>query len=437
VISIDQEEELFKAEGQEEASLLLRTLGALAATDSPATMLLFTIRSDAYERLQIASEFAGLRQQTYSQPPMPRGAYIEVITGPARRLGDTPRKLSIEPSLVAQLLADIDEGGGKDALPLLAFTLERLYTEHGGDGDLRLTEYRELGGIKGAIEAAIQRALQEADDDRSIPQGREARLVLLRRGLIPWPASIDPETGKPERRVAQLPEIPPECRALIDKLVQQRLLITDVDRASGETTLEPVHDAVLRQWDDLQGWLREDTALLIILDCVKRAARDWAENGRVALWLSHTGGRLQGAENLRSRPDLALFLTVVDGDYLSACRSAETASRRWSRRVYSAVAVLGALLVAAGIGWWQQDWLKRQYHWHVVMRPTLLSVADEIVHATTPRSEFKECVSGCPEMVVSRSVVSSWAHLRPSASGGSIHSTKSRSPGPSPSPSTS
>ena len=62
-----------------------------------------------------------------SLPPMPKGAYAEVIKGPARRLEGTKRALKIEEPLVDALLADIEGGGAKDALPLLAFTLERLY----------------------------------------------------------------------------------------------------------------------------------------------------------------------------------------------------------------------------------------------------------------------------------------------------------------------
>ena len=60
---------------------------------------------------------------------MPRGSYAEVIKGPARRLEGTARPLKIEDALVDALLADIEAGGAKDALPLLAFTLERLYVE--------------------------------------------------------------------------------------------------------------------------------------------------------------------------------------------------------------------------------------------------------------------------------------------------------------------
>ena len=156
---------------------------------------------------------------------MPKGAYAEVIKGPARRLEGTKRALKIEEPLVDALLSDIEGGGAKDALPLLAFTLERLYREHGGDGDLKLSEYEELGRVKGSIEAAVERALKAADADPKIPRDREARLALLRRGLIPWLAGIDPDTGTPRRRIARQSEIPAESRPLIDLLVEQRLLV--------------------------------------------------------------------------------------------------------------------------------------------------------------------------------------------------------------------
>ena len=122
---------------------------------------------------------------------MPKGAYAEVIKGPARRLEGTKRALKIEEPLVDALLADIEAGGAKDALPLLAFTLERLYVEQGGDGDLSLSEYEELGRVKGSIEAAVERTLKAADADAKIPRDRAARLALLRAVLsLGSPASI-------------------------------------------------------------------------------------------------------------------------------------------------------------------------------------------------------------------------------------------------------
>lgn len=51
--------------------------------------------------------------------------------------------------------------------------------------------------MKGTIEAAVERAFEVADLDPAIPKDRLTRLALLRRGLIPWLAGIDPDTGAP------------------------------------------------------------------------------------------------------------------------------------------------------------------------------------------------------------------------------------------------
>ena len=75
ILAIDQAEELFQAEGAEEARAFLDLLRELVTCDSPALIVLFTIRSDSYERLQTVESLRGLRQHMLSLPPMPKGAY--------------------------------------------------------------------------------------------------------------------------------------------------------------------------------------------------------------------------------------------------------------------------------------------------------------------------------------------------------------------------
>ena len=199
VLAVDQGEELFLAEGAEEAVQFIGLLRDLMASDHPPVIAIFTIRSDNYERLQSAPELDGIYQQTLSLPPMPRGSYAEVVKGPIQRLEGTSRAVKLDDALVDALLSDIDAGVAKDALPLLAFTLERLYGEYGATGHLTLEHYTKLGRVKGSIEAAVERAFKAADGDSRIPRDREARLALLRRGLIPWIANIDPDTKAPRR----------------------------------------------------------------------------------------------------------------------------------------------------------------------------------------------------------------------------------------------
>jgi hypothetical protein len=330
VLAIDQGEELFHSEGAQEGQALLTLLVELLAQDAPAMVAIVAIRSDSYERLQTAKPLESIEQRTISLPPMPRTSYQAVIEGPAARLQRTSRPLAVDPALTQALLADIEGGGGRDALPLLAFTLERLYLEFGARGRLTLADYEQLGGVKGSIEAAVERALKAADGDPRIPADHAARLTLLRRGLIPWLAGIDPESGSPRRRVARKSEIPEEARPLIDLLVEQRLLSTDVAQDTGEVTIEPAHEALLRQWGLLQGWLEEDFGLLTTLESVKRATRDWDSNKRAEDWLAHGGARLEEAHTLDERPELAALLDATDRR-LSCCLPREGKGRSRDR----------------------------------------------------------------------------------------------------------
>jgi len=406
ILSIDQGEELFSGEAQIEAKPFLALLRDLVNTDEPAIIAVFTIRSDNYETLQLAPQLDGVHQHTVSLPPMPKGSYAEVIKGPAQRLRGTARSLDIEDSLVAALLTDIDAGGAKDALPLLAFTLERLYVEHGGDGDMTVSEYLSLGGIRGSIEAAVERALTAADADPAIPKDRVARLALLRRGLIPWLAGIDPDTGAPRRRVARLSEIPAEARPLIQHLVEQRLLSTDVNKETSEATIEPAHEALLRQWGLLQGWLTEDAGLLAVLEGVKRASRDWAANNRDRAWLAHATDRLSAAERLSARPDLAANLEPTDHEYIAACRKAEADAKRGKRLLLAGIYVLLVGVIVGLVGWIEQSYIDDEWRWWTVTRPYMVSqVRPHVLTAAQeqtlePGDSFKECATDCPEMIV-------------------------------------
>lgn len=362
VLAVDQAEELLEpGDSAAEAGALLTLLADLARRDDPPLMVIFTIRSDGFGRLQDRPELTGTKpHHLIDLSPMPVGSYGDVIRGPARRLATGGRKLELEEPLVDALLEDIHRGGGKDALPLLAFTLERLYRDYGADGDLKLSEYQQLGRIGGAIEAAVDQALKSADGNPAIPADRAARLALLRRGLIPWLAGIDPDTKSPRRRVARLSEVPDEARPMIQLLVGQRLLSVDRDGQSGETTIEPAHEALLRQWGALDGWLVEDSADLALLEAVRRAASEWAANTNGAEFLAHKGARLGAAEASARQDKFAAYLTENDRAYLRAARAAEdrivqAARMARLRLTIAGAAVAAVLLVGATIGYfvWQ------------------------------------------------------------------------------------
>jgi hypothetical protein len=375
ILPIDQAEELFRAEGVNEGDTLLALLRELLVADDPPIIALFAIRSDSYDALEHAKPLEGLSQKAFPLLPMPRGAYQTVIEGPAYRLAQAGRKFEIGPSLTQALLEDLDKGGGSDALPLLAFTLAQLFFDHEAAGRLSREDYERFGGLTGAIDAAMARVFIEADKDARIPRDHAARLALLRRGLIPWLAGIDPETKTPRRRRAPAAQIPEEARPLVDLLVEQRLLTRMVDEATHVITIEPAHEALLRQWGNLKGWLEEDFGRLVTLEGVKRASRDWDANGRDSAWAAHSSARLDEAVRLDNRPDLAALLDTADRAYLAACQQKESelrakelafaaAERRAARRTRIGLAVSSVLAVlaigAAAFGFWQADVARQQ-----------------------------------------------------------------------------
>ncbi|MGV2975775.1 TIR domain-containing protein [Roseibium alexandrii] len=359
ILPIDQGEALFHPENKDACSDLLCEIGKALQQDSVQLIVLVTIRSDSYEVLQSADDLGAPQLELINLPPLAKGSYSEVIKGPVerwRKAAATGVRSKVSNALIDKLLADIERGGAKDALPLLAFTLQRLLKDCEGEPEIGLDHYQTLGGIRGAIDAAVEQVLEKAKALPAVPNDRAAQLLLLRRGFIPWLAGFDPETRTARRRVARYSEIPAESRPLIDLLVDERLLSTDVDQNTGEKTIEPAHEALLRQWGNLGGWIEDDQEELTAIDGVLRAVVEWTANNRDPQWLAHTAGRLETSEKAANRQDLADLLGPTDREYLQAARKAEDERRSKEltavrRQLYLATAALAVMAIAAPLLW--------------------------------------------------------------------------------------
>lgn len=364
ILPIDQGEELFGADGRDEAEHFLSLLGF---TLSPPTgdlksaqatrrrvIGIIAIRSDSYDRLQTSPSLAAAKHNPFNLKPIAREDFRTIIEGPAKVITDRGQKLAIDPKLKEQLLVDTT---GADALPLLAFTLERLYLDYGKDGDLLLDEYEKLGGVRGSIEAAVTTALANPDQPPAIPRDLVVRDERLRQTFIPWLAGIDPETGLSKRRVACQEELPEEAQPLIKRLIQARLLTQDqrtIDTRQGVTTIiEVAHEALLRQWPTLTKWLDQDAEQLKTTEMVRRSAAEWEKNGRGDEWLDLRGDRLKAAETLRQRPDLWNLLSQQGQDYITKCREKEdrerTERKAQLRRTAHMQSRIGKLLVIVAV----------------------------------------------------------------------------------------
>jgi WD40 repeat protein len=330
VLPIDQGEELLVANSSGEPARFIELMEGLlthGAGDKEHPRLqivvLITIRTDQYDAFQSLPHEREIQREDFSLPPMPIGEYGDVIRGPGRRYVQAGRPLAIDEGLIDALLIDIQNGRTKDSLPLLAFTLQRMYLRFGDSGKMMLDGYEKLGRLRGSIAAAIERVMELADDDRRIPVDRKARMILMRRGLIPWLAGIDPETNAVRRRIARMSEIPDEARPLMDIMLEERLLSSDRNPETGEVTVEPAHEALLRQWSDLDEWLQERLSDYTTVNGVQRAAMEWAANGMHDNWLSHRGDRLKDARISVEKEDFRKLLEPTDLAYIAACVAME------------------------------------------------------------------------------------------------------------------
>ena len=147
--------------------------------------------------------------------------------------------------------------------------------------------------------------------------------------------------------------------AVIEKFGQSRLLTFDHDPTTREPTLEVAHEALIREWRQLQTWLEDSREDLIMHRRLQVATNEWLRAGQDPSYLA-TGARLQQFETWEAEAGLAL--SQDEENYLAAsiaereareAREAERRAReealerRSQARLRALVAVMGVAAVVA------------------------------------------------------------------------------------------
>jgi len=349
VLAIDQAEELFSTDGTTEATAFLEHLAA-GLQRGPEMIAIATIRSDRYEPLQSAAKALNLPVvQLFDLGPITPFAFREAISGPAGRL-EPP--IEIEPELIDRLTSDMASQGA-DPLPLLAFTLERLYRNYGrAVRKLTTDNYEALGGVKGSIDAALQEAFAKPEQYPAILADPKAREAVLEAVFIPALVDINEANNEPLRRIALESELPESGQGLVHRLVEARLLVRGARKnpdGVNQTTIEVAHEALLRQWDALRLPLSRKAEDIKALQGVERAALAWEKTGRSSDWLDHKGERLDVAGSLLKRPEFSRRLSGSPSEYIQSCRQSDK-TLNGRRLVQVIIRALGPLLIGAVAG---------------------------------------------------------------------------------------
>ncbi|MDH4135181.1 MAG: TIR domain-containing protein [Anaerolineae bacterium] len=334
VLVADQFEELFTyGESVPEREIFLgHLLEAAEERDGPLTVIL-TLRADFYSHcLGVRTLADRLEGRVINIGPMTEEELRRAIEEPARSAG-----VHFEVGLVERILEDVR--GEPGALPLLEFALTELWEKRRG-GLLTHEVYEEFDGIDGAI---AQRA--EREHGRFSEEEKKFTKRVFLNLVTPGEETED------VRRRAALAEILPEeparadsVRAVVKALADARLITTGREEASGEETVEVAHEALIRGWERLKGWVQEDRAFLEWLKGLRVDVARWKES----------------RELLRGKP-LADALDWLEkrGEDLSAeaRRFIQASVRREKRRrtlTLTAVAVAFVLISLAALFAWQQ-----------------------------------------------------------------------------------
>jgi class 3 adenylate cyclase len=338
VLVVDQAEELLPTSPTDPRHALIDRVLASVADPNRAVRVVLALRADRYGDLTAhAALAAAVERQHVLVGPLGPGQMLEVINGPARQAG-----LRVEPGLAELVVADAASEPG--ALPLVSHALRETWRRRRGTV-LTIADYREAGGVRGAIAAT-------ADD---LIEGIDARGQRLIRTLFVELAELT-DGGEPTRRrvpretIADLLGTTPEAAdSVLGSVVDARLVVSDGEH------VQISHEALLREWPRLRGWLEEDRERVHFRRTIAELAAEWDDAGRRPVDLLG-GGRLALA-----RDDVAdgtggwgaLARRYVEASLAAAelTREAERAElvrqRRANRRLRALLAGAAVLLVAA------------------------------------------------------------------------------------------
>jgi WD40 repeat protein len=313
--------------------------------------VVLTLRTDFLgECTRYPAFWAMLQQHQQVIEPLTPAELRAVVERQAAAVG-----LRFEADLVQTILDDV--AGEPGAMPLMQHALLELWNRRRGRW-LLTAEYRALGGVQQAIAhtaEAIYAGLTADEQERT-------RDVFVRLTRLDEDESADagaaPERRDTRRRVALAELVPAGAdeattRSLVARLATGGLLVTGRNLVTDQDEVTLAHDALLRYWPRLVGWLDEDREGLRAREQLRDAAQEWAAGGRDESLLVHRGRRLRSADALAQHPRTTL--NALERAYVDACvalREREQQSmRRWAI-VLSAVALAAVVFAVAAIFSW-------------------------------------------------------------------------------------
>jgi WD40 repeat protein/energy-coupling factor transporter ATP-binding protein EcfA2 len=289
-------------------------------------------------------------------PAMTRAELQEAIEKPAET-----RVMYFHPhDLVEQLINEVADMPG--ALPLLSFALSELYLKYlkrqwdaknGGitiDRALTQEDYQAVGGV-------ILSLTQRADEEyQALVQENPAYSQVIRHVMLRMVALGGGELARRQVPLSEL-EYPPQknylVKAVIERFTNARLLVKGED-AEGNSYVEPAHDALVRGWQKLLNWVKEEKNLRLERRLTP-AALEWKDRQQQKfLWNANPYLDVLNKDVLNS-PDNN-WLNQVETEFVQySLQKRRNSHRRLVATVTGVILSLSGFAIFAGYQWRQAE----------------------------------------------------------------------------------
>ena len=345
LLLVDQCEELVTMARAATARDAVTALLARLLDQHPLQLtIVLTLRTDfepQFDRSALAPLWAEAR---YVVPPLSRADLKAIIEQPA-----SARVLYFDPpSLVETLLDDVVNTPG--GLPLLSFALSEMFgrylSRQAADRALMRADYDAIGGVVGAL-----RARADAEFDALDSAHQEAMRHLMLRMVSGGAGSLAKRRVSDAELAFTDPAQGARVQDVLARLTAARLVVEGTE-SDGTGYAEPAHDALVRGWGRLVGWIHEvndDAVPLATRQKLAGAALEWAAAEGAAkpglVWSDPVRSAML-APLVRGR---APWLNAPELAFATASVRSRRNARRVSLAVTAAIAVLGVASLLFGV----------------------------------------------------------------------------------------
>jgi WD40 repeat protein len=344
ILVVDQLEDLFTlCEDDSALQAFVDNLLDLVELQPVRHRLVLVLRAEFEER--------ALRLSALQRLLGEEGAHVEVAPMEPESLRQTIENAAIsvglkfEAGLVNQLVRDVS--GEPEALPLLQFTLLRLW-ESRDRNRITWDAYVHLGGPRRALADAAEQLYQALTPDDQ----RTAERILL---YLAYPTPLGGVTSRRVRRdsLYEPDEAHEPTDRVLARLEQAHLVRVTPGATAADEQVELAHEALVRSWNRLAEPVREKRRGMRRRLQLTGAAARWQESkyDEDALW---RGKNLEAALRYRD-------LTALESEFLRASSAAEQSAHRRQVRRLSAVAgalmlllLMTAITAAFAIRFWRE-----------------------------------------------------------------------------------